>query len=120
MTQGAAACITAHGPPDVQSLLFTLFLWRRASVANHAAADRLGQAFRTAEEARLLGDSGATNSDVAVEMDAYQNPLMDAEQRINAELEHAKADLATLSHLQSAAQEVCCYTLSYIWADMLF
>lgn len=76
-------------------------------MASHAAADRLGNAFRTAEEARLLGDSGATNSDVAVEMLPVQNPLMAAEQRINAELDNAKADLATLAHLQSAAQEVC-------------
>jgi hypothetical protein len=77
-------------------------------MASHAAVDRLGQAFGRAEEARLLGDSGATNSDVAVEMLPVQNPLMAAEQRINAELEEAKADLATLTHLQRAAQEVCC------------
>ena len=86
--------------------MFTDFLGCRASAGSHAVADRLGQAFRTAEEARLLGDSGATSSDVAVEMLPYQNPLMAAEQRINSELERAKADLATLAHLQSAAQEV--------------
>lgn len=91
-------------------MLFTSSLCYRVSAASHAAADRLGQAFRTAEEARLLGDSGATSSDVEVEMHPVQNPLMAAEQRINAELQDAKADLATLAHLQSAAQEVSGYT----------
>jgi hypothetical protein len=83
----------------------------RASAANFAAAERLGQALHAHEDVRLLGDSGATTSDtVAVEMRPIHNALMDAEQSINAELAASRDDLGTLSKLQNAAQEVLCCT----------
>lgn len=77
-----------------------------ASAASAAAADRIGQAFGATDTTGLLagGDAGAT-----VEVDIpqmQQSRVIAAEQKINTELEAARASLQQLSRLQAAAQEV--------------
>lgn len=78
----------------------------RASAANHAAAERLKKAFDDSDETRLLDAAAGPSDVVTVEMLPVTDPLMVAEQRINSELRAAKADMAALSRLQNAAQEV--------------
>jgi len=78
----------------------------RASIANHAAAERLRKAFDDSDETRLLDAAGGPSDAVTVEMLPVKDPLMVAEQKINAELQAARAGMAALSRLQNAAQEV--------------
>lgn len=88
-----------------QSLLNMVSAFR-ASIANHAAAARLKQAFDESDETRLLDAAAGPSDTVVVEMLPVQDPLMVAEQKINSELQAARADMAALSRLQNAAQEV--------------
>lgn len=81
----------------------------RASAANHAAAERLKKAFDDSDETRLLDAAGGPSDAVTVEMLPVTDPLMVAEQKINSELRAARADMAALSRLQNAAQEVCSF-----------
>jgi hypothetical protein len=86
-----------------------VLLWRqccRVTAASQAAADRLKRAFADSDETHLLAEGASLSDAVAIEMLPVQNRLMAAEQRINAALQSAKADLASLARLQSAAQEV--------------
>eukprot|EP00892_Ulva_mutabilis_P002033 jgi/Ulvmu1/11830/UM080_0041.1 len=78
---------------------------RGASIANHAAAERLRKAFDESDETRLLDAAAGPSDAVVVEMLPVQDPLMVAEQKINSELRAARADMAALSRLQNAAQE---------------
>jgi hypothetical protein len=83
-----------------------------ASAAAHAAAERIGQALNASDTTGLLSGEGEGRSDepdgaFALEMSAVQQGnVMAAEQKINAALAAARADLASLGRLQSAAQQV--------------
>lgn len=68
--------------------------------------ERLRKAFDDSDETRLLDAAGGPSDAVTVEMLPVKDPLMVAEQKINAELQAARAGMAALSRLQNAAQEV--------------
>jgi hypothetical protein len=78
-----------------------------ASAAGRAAADRMHQAFGATDTTGLLSDGGAPGSSIELDMQpVQQSRVMQAEQRINAELATARKDLQQLSRLQAQAQEV--------------
>lgn len=85
-----------------------------ASAASIAAADRIGQAFGATDTTGLL-DNGDGGFGGTVEVDmtpVQQSRVMAAEQKINTELDAARAALQQLTRLQAAAQEV---RLPLVW-----
>jgi hypothetical protein len=82
-----------------------------------AAADRIGQAFGATDTTSLL-DGGDGGYGGTVEVDTapvQQSRVMVAEQKINIELEAARAALQQLTRLQAAAQEV---RLPLVWEQV--